>query len=236
MKIACVWEHNGDDSLLFARDYPGAYSRGSSCSEAAFKMLPEIRKYHRWKGLFCPEDLELAVIQDVPSELNIADADSDVLLEGEEQPLSMDEYLTLKKLVLRSAADFLELYQAIPDKQRIVSPVRKTFYGDVPNTAEAMYLHTKSVNAYYFGEINVDAGNEGTILECRIHGFETLESMPDFLSLPVVEGSYGERGSVRKVLRRFLWHDRIHAKAMYRRSVASFGPECIPDVFCFDEN
>lgn len=40
-------------------------------------------------------------------------------------------------------------------------PARKTFYGAVPRTAEEMYVHTKNVNAYYFGEIGVEAGNDG---------------------------------------------------------------------------
>ena len=96
-----------------------------------------------------------------------------------------------------------------------------------------MYLHTKNVNAYYFGEIGVETDNEGDILECRLRGFKRLESIPDFQMSAVVEGSYGELWSLRKVLRRFLWHDRIHAKALYRRAAAVFGSEAIPDVFCF---
>lgn len=35
------------------------------------------------------------------------------------------------------------------------------------------------------------------------------------------------------VLRRFLWHDRIHARAMYRRARAVWG-NLIPDPFRFD--
>ena len=30
MKAACIWEHNGDDSLVYCRDYPGAYARGAT--------------------------------------------------------------------------------------------------------------------------------------------------------------------------------------------------------------
>lgn len=54
-------------------------------------------------------------------------------------------------------------------------PARKTFYGAVPRTAEEMYVHTKNVNAYYFGEIGVEAGNDGDILSCRCEGFARLE-------------------------------------------------------------
>ena len=37
-----------------------------------------------------------------------------------------------------------------------------------------------------------------------------------------------------KVLRRFIWHDRIHAKAMYRMAVKTFGSNVVPNIFQFD--
>ena len=125
------------------------------------------------------------------------------------------------------------LFDSIPDVKKPLCVPRRTFYCDVPSSAEEMYLHTKNVNAYYFGEIGVDADNDGDIYVCRLSGFEKLEAKPDFLSNQVVEGSYGELWCLRKMLRRFLWHDRIHAKAMYRRSCAAFSCFEIPNVFFF---
>ena len=45
--------------------------------------------------------------------------------------------------------------------------------------------------------------------------YKAEKAKGDFLENVVVAGSYGEDWSLRKVLRRFIWHDRIHAKAMY---------------------
>lgn len=233
MKIACIWEHNGDDTLLYARDFPGAYCRGKNLEEASSKLTGEIQSYLCWAGQPVPTDMEPEIIQDVSSQLEIRDADSDVLLEGEDKPLSMAEYQNLKALALKSAEDFLALYQSFPDKQKRVAPIRRTFYGQVPGTAEEMYQHTKNVNAYYFGEIGVDADNDGNILDCRRRGFAALEVLPGFLEMGVIKGSYEELWSVRKVLRRFLWHDRIHAKAMFRHGRTAFG-SCISDIFGFD--
>lgn len=237
MKIRCVWEHNGSNSLIYASDFIGAFTRGGTKEIAEAKIRREIRSYLRWKnggndsGI---SDIEVQIIQDQPSDLNIADADSDVLFETEKDPLSMEEYLELKSLALKSAADFLALYESIPDKDKSCLPERKTFYGSVPRTAREMYEHTKNVNAYYFGEIDVDADNEGTILTCRERGFEKLEEQENFLENPVIEGSYGERWTLRKVLRRFIWHDRIHAKAMYRMAVRTFTEEKIENPFQVD--
>ncbi|MBQ6653976.1 MAG: hypothetical protein IJM79_00400, partial [Erysipelotrichaceae bacterium] len=71
------------------------------------------------------------------------------------------------------------------------------------------------------------------IVSCRARGFEALESMAGYLSWEAVTGSYDEQWSVRKLLRRFIWHDRIHGKAMYRMGVLTFGADVIPDIFGF---
>ena len=223
MIIECVWEHNGDDTLLYAVNLPGAYTRGETKAIALQKMVAEARDYLAWAGETEQEDISARIVQESACDLQIRDADSDVLFDAEKAPLTMGEYIQLKELALRSAADFLALYESVPDKQKSVNPVRSTFYGQVPRTAEEMYQHTKNVNAYYFGEIDVQADNEGTILDCRRRGFEVLESKPDFLNNPVVEGSYGESWTLRKVLRRFIWHDRIHARAMCRMAKKTFG-------------
>ena len=234
MKIRCIWEHNGNDSLIYSDNYIGAFTRGKSRDIALNKMANEITAYLKWCGESAAEAFEMEVIQEKASELNICDADSDVLFETEKKELSLAEYLKLKALALKSAEDFLKLYESIPNKDESCLPVRETFYGQVPRTAFEMYEHTKNVNNYYFGEISVDVDNEGTILECRKRGFALLEKQLDFLNNVVLEGSYGEKWSVRKVLRRFIWHDRIHAKAMYRMAVKTFGFEVIPNIFYFD--
>ena len=207
MTINGVWEHNGDDTL--------------------------ISSYLRWRGQKAGTCMDVAIIEEKVSELTICDADSDVLFESEKALLTTEEYAELKSLVLRSARDFLALYQSVPDKNAAAAPERRTFYGKVPRSAEEMYVHTKNVNKYYFSEIYVDADNDGSIYTCRKRGFEALEATPNFLQNTVFEGSYGEMWSLRKVLRRFIWHDRIHARAMYRMAVKLFGAESIENPFCF---
>ena len=235
MTINCFWEHNGEDTLLYATEDIGAYSRGASLAEALEKIPDEIASYRRWAGAPPAEGMEIVLVGEKASDLAVRDADSDALFETEKAPLTRAEYERLKALALRSAEDFLALYASLPDKNAVASPPRKTFYGQVPRSAEEMYAHTKSVNAYYFAEIGVEADNSGSILDCRKRGFVVLEQTPDFLQNAVFEGSYGELWSLRKVLRRFLWHDRIHAKAMYRMALKTFGAENVKNPFCFSE-
>ncbi len=233
MTINSVCEHNGNDTLLYAVDYIGAYTRGESLEIAKAKMPREIVAYLKWLGEDSSESIEIKIVGEKVSDLAIKDADSDVLFESEKLPMTADEYEKLKTLALKSAKDFLTLYESIPDKSASAIAERKTFYGQIPRTADEMYEHTKNVNEYYFAEINVDADNGGTIYECRERGFEALEAKLDFLQNVVIEGSYGEDWSLRKVLRRFIWHDRIHARAMYRMAVKVFGTENVVNPFCF---
>ena len=231
MKINCFWEHNGNDTLLYAEDFPGAFARGESLSAAMAKMPAEIASYLAWRGDPDPDAMEVVIAEEKESELAIRDADSDAIFDCEREHLTREEYEVLKALALKSAEDFLSLYESIPDKDAGLSPIRKTFYGQVPHTAREMYGHTKSVNAYYFGEIGIEADNEGDIYACRKRGFEALEAQTDFLHMPVIEGSYGEYWSVHKMLRRFIWHDRIHGRAMWRGAIKVFGAEKIVNSF-----
>lgn len=231
--MRCVWEHNGNDTLLYSVDYVGAYTRGSSLEAAMSKMSAEIEAYSLWHGQKYGQKTNIEIIQEKDGDLQVADADSDILFDTEKEPLSREEYEELKALVLKSARDFYDLYSSISNKNESCLPQRRTFYGAVPRTAHEMYEHTKNVNSYYFAEINVDVDNEGTIYDCRKRGFERLEQIHGFLANSVIEGSYDELWSLRKVMRRFVWHDRIHAKAMYRMAVKTFGAFGIENTFQF---
>lgn len=233
MTVKCVWEHNGDDTVLYAVDYIGAYTRGENIDVAISKMPREIVSYTKWLGEDITDITDIMVVGEKESDLAINDADSDVLFESEKMPLTADEYEKLKSLALKSAKDFFTLHESIPDKSAISIAKRKTFYGEVPRSADEMYEHTKNVNEYYFAEIEVDADNSGSIYECRRRGFEAVEAKPDFLKNSVFEGSYGEDWTLRKVIRRFIWHDRIHARAMYRMAINIFGIENTVNPFCF---
>ena len=233
MLVSCVWEHNGNDTLLYATNFIGAYTRGESLEIAKSKVPGEILSYLKWLGADMIDNIEIIITGEKDSDLSIKDADSDVIFESEKAPLTIEEYEELKNLALKSAKDFLALYESIPNKSATAIAERKTFYGQVPRSADEMYEHTKNVNEYYFAEISVDADNGGTIYECRKRGFDALEAKLDFLQNAVIEGSYGEDWSLRKVLRRFIWHDRIHARAMHRMAVKVFGAENVENPFCF---
>ena len=226
-------EYNDRGCMLFSLDCPGAYARGRTREEAMAKLPADAAAFCRWAGLDCPEGEVEVVLEAERPDLRVEDADGDILLPGEEAPLTAEEYAALRELVLRSARDLDALYAAIPDPDAPLAEPRETFYGEYPNTARKMFDHTNRVTAYYMGELGAEVENEPGCHENRLQGLAALEAIPGFLTLPAVEGSYGEWWSPRKVMRRFLWHDRIHARALYRRAAARWGA-AIPDPFRFE--
>jgi hypothetical protein len=96
-----------------------------------------------------------------------------------------------------------------------------------------MYDHTNSVTTYYVGEIGVSIDNLDNIYQNRIQAITEIESIDDYLDNKTFNGSYGEQWSLRKVLRRFIWHDRIHVKGMYRMATKVWGVSNIKNPFYF---
>ncbi len=235
MIVKTVCEYNEDGALVYLENFPGAFVRGRNYQNAAAKIKKEAESWLDWEsGKALPDSpLEIELVQEKKSELRICDADSDVIFDSEREPMTMEEYNRLKILALRSAMDLERMYDSVPDKKMRIVPQRETFYGKIPSTAEEMYNHCMNITEYYFGEIGVEAENGPDILSCRQKGFAELEKQENFLQNKVFEGSYGEEWSLRKVLRRFIWHDRIHAKAMYRRAYEAFWDAEIDNVFRF---
>lgn len=88
MTINCVCEHNGNVTLLYAVDYIGAYARGESLEIAISKMPIEINSYLRWLGENIPANIDVVIVDEKKSELQIKDANSDVLFQSEKAPLT----------------------------------------------------------------------------------------------------------------------------------------------------
>ena len=236
MNVDCVWEHNGDDSLMYAANFIGAFTRGASKEEALAKMPLEIRSYRQWRDGIDPIDevtIQCTVVEEKLTALCVSDADSEVLFCSERPPIDCVEYEKMKGLVIQSAKDFQRLFEAIPDKNRALAAERSTFYGKVPVTARHMYEHVKGVNHFYFGQIGIDTSAEADFVSCRQQAFAQLEGTQDFLSNRLFIGSDEEKWTLRKVCRRFIWHDRIHAKALYRRARKVFEGFDIPNIFYF---
>jgi len=234
--IEVIAEYNEKGAMLWADAYPGAYSRGETVSKALEKFPKALSEYARW-AYGAPMDnlseADFVVTHAYKSALAVEDADSDVLFPSERLPMDMTEYTQKKQLCFRSAQDFEKLYASIPQKDRALRKSRRTFYGRIPCSAREMAEHTNRTLEYYANAVGLTFENEGGLLENRKRLFRALESTPDFLAPRVYTAGDGELWTLRKLLRRILWHDRIHARALYRLAITFWQKERIENPFCF---
>jgi uncharacterized glyoxalase superfamily protein PhnB len=212
-----VLETNGKGFLGWIVELPGAYIRGKTIDEAKGKIDNEITEYQKWLNM--PIKREIITKETITeSELAIEDADSNLMLEYDTVDYeNIEHFNDACNKILISANKVEEIYKnckykGIADKSKI----RKTFYGDVYSTIDEQYKHIADVvHGYYLYNIGIDVEMKGNITENRI---KTIEILKD---------KYGKEGNtyykrpeeswtLKKVMRRIIWHDRIHGKAMKR--------------------
>lgn len=213
-------ETNGKGYIGFVIELPGAFVRGSTEEAAISKACVESISYLSWLGIEPPRKISVSIVQTTKSYAAVEDGDSKILLDADKLSMSAGEFRTLIVIAKRSADAFMKTYESIPYKSMVDnSRIRETFYGNSPKTATEIFNHVNDCQSYYLSRI--------------VTPFATLD--PDFMKrrricLDNIEDLYreqnnglskeldGELWTLKKVLRRFIWHDRIHERAMKRLS------------------
>ncbi|MBR3038831.1 MAG: hypothetical protein IKI52_09015 [Clostridia bacterium] len=234
--IEVIAEYSDKGAMLWADAYPGAYARGETVSKALEKFPKNLSVFAQWAyGVPMPDlaESDFVVTHAYKTDLAVEDADGNVLFPSERLPMDMTEYTQKKQLCLRSAQDFEKLLNSIPQKDRALRKSRRTFYGKIPCSAREMADHTNRTLEYYANGLGIAFENEGGLFENRKRLFRAIESTPNFLLPRVHEAPDGELWTLRKLLRRLLWHDRIHAHALWRRAITFWQKDRIANPFFF---
>jgi len=212
-----AFETNGRGYLGFIVELPGAFVRGRTEEEAVAKVHREADLYLKWLGVEQKHDYKVQVIQRHRSTLTVEDADSEILLQADQERLSDREFQNLLDLVRFSGETFSQLYANTRFKDRIdESRIRKTFYGDNPATLQAIFEHVKRCQYYYLSRMKIAEQTEDDFMTIRDFCLAKLESIYRENNNAPEHEIDNERWTLKKVLRRYVWHDRIHGKAMTR--------------------
>jgi len=231
--IRVAVEENHKGTMVHLLDMPGAFTRAEKPDDAIAKVIYEARMYERWIGKTHDKEYEVEITQRETTNAQLDDGDTEILV-SRDKDLDLNYFQQLKMLALKSAKDFQKLYDSIPDKEcDDISKARTTFYGKVPSNAKEILFHVDKVNAYYLSRINMDfTGDKNDLVANRIHILELIESNKEVMKNPIIFID-NEYWTTAKVLRRFVWHDRIHARALYRFAVRKWGLDHICDAFNF---
>lgn len=210
-------ETNGKGYLGFLCGYPGAYIRGKSIEEALSKTGHELQSYQKWLGIEEKGTFQAHVVKKHESSLMIEDADSNILLETDLEPMTKREFDELSFLLLKSGKTTYQIYQSAEFKDWIDQDrIRKAFYGDTPKTIREILHHIDSVQYYYLSRMMSSPTRKPDFITGREKCIERLQNLFHENYNNQINHKDGEFWTLKKNLRRFFWHDRIHSKSMIK--------------------
>ncbi len=198
-------------------ELPGAFVRGRSEAEILSKVDREVESYLDWLGTPRSAPSQVRVVERHSCNLTVEDADGEILLAADRSTMSNDEFLRLKMLASKSGETFYSLYDS-SQLRDWVDPlrVRGTFYGENPRTIREVFDHVENTQHYYLSRVGLNISHGQPFLETRESCLKEVEGLFQRMGNAAVYDVDGELWTVKKVLRRFVWHDRIHGKAITR--------------------
>jgi hypothetical protein len=217
-RLSLAFETNGKGCLGHIIQLPGAFVRAPTEVEALSKVMSEMKSYNRWLGAKLPPSVRTMIVQWHQSQLRVEDADSEILLDVDRKPFLDGEFATLLDLVRYSGETIYEAYEEAELKEWVdESRRRNTFYGTVPSTIQEVLGHVNSAQHFYMARLGVPLEN-GTddFLEVRRRCVDEFVRLHDSGINSNLYSSENELWTLKKVLRRLVWHDRIHGKAIIR--------------------
>lgn len=216
--VSTALETNGRGYLGFLCDLPGAFIMGKTLDEALAKAIPEAIKYNWWAHLYqIDESARVQAIQIHQSNLTVEEADCEILLDADRGSMEQQEYDIYAGLALKSARAVVDLFEAAPLKQWIDhARDKKTFYGNTPKTLAEIFTHIDNVQLYYLSRLELPVQKGMPFLETREYCLDKIQALFNKENNLRQYFKDNEYWTVKKTLRRYIWHDRIHARSMVK--------------------
>jgi predicted RNase H-like HicB family nuclease len=216
--ISIGFETNRKGYIGFIAELPGAFIRGRTEEEAISKVDQEVKSYLKWLGIEQEWNYNTMVVQRHQSSLMVEDADNEILLKTDKETMSQEEFKNLRDLVRYSGETFLKIYQDAKFKDWVdEARIRKTFHGENPKTIQEIFNHVKACQYYYLSRTMSSFENkEEDFIRIRRFCLSKIEELYLDNNNALVFEADNEPWTLKKILRRFIWHDRIHGKAMMR--------------------
>ena len=217
--LSVAMETNGRGFHGFIVELPGAYVRGVTEEEAISKAAGEARSYLAWLGEQHLRIPKARTVQTHRCKLMIEDADCEILLAYDKSPMGEQEFQHLVELAKYSGLTFTKLYESAELKDWVdEARIRKTFYGQSKKTVREIFDHVNRTQYYYISRTGIPFTEEEAEPFMRIRDFclNCLTSLFRQNGNSKIYNRDNEEWTLKKVLRRFVWHDRIHGKAITR--------------------
>ncbi len=216
--LSVAMETNGTGFHGYIVELPGAYVRGPSEVEALSKAPTEAGSYLAWLGQK-KSFPKARIVQSHRCRLMVEDADNEILLDDDSRAISQSDFQHLVELATYSGLTFTKLYDSARLKDWVdEARIRTTFYGDNKKTINEIFYHVKRTQYYYLSRTGPSFREDEAepFMNIRNYCLETLDGLFRENGNAKLYGVDDEKWTLKKVLRRFIWHDRIHGKAITR--------------------
>ncbi len=150
---------------------------------------------------------------------NLIGVGSWILLDDDSRAISQSDFQHLVELATYSGLTFTKLYDSARLKDWVdEARIRTTFYGDNKKTINEIFYHVKRTQYYYLSRTGPSFREDEAepFMNIRNYCLETLDGLFRENGNAKLYGVDDEKWTLKKVLRRFIWHDRIHGKAITR--------------------
>lgn len=231
-EVTAVAEENDAGIILFASEYPGTCGWGRTAAEAREKLRADLRATVDWlagHGIECsvpalgPEPVSFEITERIRATGDPLVCDSEGFFAFDSRPYSDAEISQTRAMLTASRGDLLDLVAELDPRSldhRLAADRR---------TVREILDHVAGAEHWYLTRVVVPvdvpdswrhyAGDTfDRLAETRRDVDRTLESLRDVPDsrrgrTRVVDG---ERWSRRKLLRRLVWHERLHGKQLAR--------------------
>jgi len=208
---------------LFVQELPGCYSRSPSFDEAVAKAPLKIRGFLEWlraHGEHIPDsDFEIAteVSEIVRGNWPVNLGDSQALFEADLRPLGRTEVERCIRFIKYARQDFMDLYSSAPKDAQEWKPDQSTqrhIKRIAEHIAEVDLFYMERLKARRSGEWPLDfleVSNEMTTLRLSYLSEDEMNCIMSYHRPGGWTGTSEPEGwTARKVLRRCVWHERLH--------------------------
>jgi hypothetical protein len=212
--VEIIFETNGKAFIGWVKELPGSFIRGRTIIEAKETLETEIISYKKWLDLPLKNDIMTNYVVCNTNAI-VEEADTEILLDYDLDNYVNIEYLLFDcKNILLSAEKLNELFINCKHKNIIDKIwVGKCFLGDLPSTIEEHFDHVLSTQKWYLNNIGGNIGFDKDFICGRKRISEIIMAKYRNEGNKIYEQS-SEIWTIRKVIRRLIWHDRFHAKAI----------------------
>lgn len=216
--VSIAFETNGKGYLGFMGELPGTFIRGRTEEEALSKVDREVKSYLKWLGVNQNWCYNVVVVQRHHSSLMVEDADSEILLKADKAIMSDEEFENWANLACYSGETFSKIYNDAKFNNFVdETRIRKTFYGENPKTIQEIFDHVKGCQYYYLSRTKIEfEAKEEDFMKIREFCLQELEELYRKNNNHTIFEIDNELWTLKKILRRFIWHDRIHGRAVTR--------------------